>query len=148
MGQLQEKLLTPDRRPKLVTDCVRLVEEEVERKSGLTGLVIKGGFKVVKGVKPGFIESAVDHMLDAWVEKLENHYQKWLTAGSVGTFGAFCGKDAAAVADRLLEVTDERAKKVDNRAVGSAYEKLRPSAKDHVIQAVPGLGRVVDRHLA
>jgi hypothetical protein len=51
------------------------------------------------------------------------------------------------VADRLLEVTDARAKKVENRAVGAAYEKLRPSAKDHVITAVPGLGRVVDKHL-
>ena len=147
MGQLQEKLLAPDRRPKVIADCVRLVEEEVDKKSGLGGLVIKGGFKVVKGVKPGFIESAVDHMLDAWVEKLEGHYEKWLAAGSVGSFGAYCGKDAAAVADRLLEVTDGRAKKVDNRAVGSAYEKLRPMAKDHVVQAVPGLGRVVDRHL-
>lgn len=148
MALLKDKLLTPAHRPQLIRDCVQLVEDEVEKKSGLSGLVIKGGFKVVKGVKPGFIDSAVDHMLDAWIEKLEAHYQRWQDAGSAGTFGGYCSKDASAVADRLLEVTDARAKKVENRAVGAAYEKLRPSAKDHVSAAVPGLGRVVDKHLA
>jgi hypothetical protein len=147
MSTLKEKLLEPSRRPQLVRDCARLLDEEVDRKSGLSGLAIKGAFKMVKGVKPGFVESAIDGLLDAWVDKLEGHYGSFVAQGSSGTFGAFVSRDCHGVAERLLEVTDARAKKVDNRAVVSLYDKLRPNAKEHVVAAVPGLGRVVDRHL-
>ena len=147
MSTLKEKLLAPTRRPQLVRDCARLLDEEVDRKSGLSGFAIKGAFKMVKGVKPGFVESAIDGLLDAWVEKLEGHHGNYVAQGGSGTFGAFVSRDAHTVAERLLEVTDARAKKVDNRAVVSMYDKLRPNAKEHVVAAVPGLGRVVDRHL-
>jgi len=37
--------------------------------------------------------------------------------------------------------------KVEQKVVASLYQKLRPNAKAHVVAAVPGLGRVVDKHL-
>lgn len=147
MPTLAEKLLTTANRPNLIRDCARLIDEEVDKKGGLSGLAIKGAFKVVKAVKAGFIESVIDGLLDRWVDKLEGHYAQWMAAGSAGTFGGACARDAGGVAERLLEVTDERAKKVDNKTVVSLYQKLRPNAKEHVSAAVPGLGRVVDRYL-
>ena len=146
MATLSESLLSPANRPRLVRDCATLVDEEVAKKGGLSGLAIKGAFMTVKAIKPGFIESVVSALLDEWVGKLAGHHEKWVAAGQVGSFGAFCSKDASAVAERLLEVTDGRIKKADPK-VGSLYGKLRPNAKDHVIAAVPGLGRVVDRYL-
>ena len=147
MPQLKDKLLTPAQRPALVRDCAKLIDEEVDRKSGLSGLAIKAAFKAVRAIKPGFIESVIEGLLDDWVEKLEGHHGKWLEAGAVGTFGAYVARDVSGVAERLLEVTDARAHKAD-RPVASMYDRLRPNAKDHVTTAVPGLGRVVDKHRA
>lgn len=144
---LADKILNNPRRSDLERDCVALVEAEVDKKSGISGFAIKAGFKVVKSVKPGFLESVVQGLLPAWVDKLEDHYSRWQAAGAPGTFGAFCAKDASGVAERLLEVTDAKAKKVDNPGVGKAYATLRPSAKEHVVAAVPGLGRVVDKYV-
>lgn len=144
---LAAKLLDSPRRAQLERDCVGLVESEVDKKGGISGFAIKAGFKVVKNVKPGFIDSVVHALLPDWVSKLEDHYSRWIAAGSNGSFGGFCSRDASAVAERLLEVTDSKAKKIDNAGVAKAYATLRPSAKDHVIAAVPGLGQVVDKYL-
>ncbi|MBI5609820.1 MAG: hypothetical protein HY902_13190 [Deltaproteobacteria bacterium] len=147
MAQLKEKLLVPSQRPTLVRDCAKLIDEEVERKSGLSGLAIKAAFKTVRAIKPAFIESVIDALLDEWVEKLEGFHGKWQEAGAQGSFGAYCSRDVAGVAEKLLEVTDARAHKAD-RTVASLYNRLRPNAKEHVIAAVPGLGRVVDKNMA
>ena len=49
-------------------------------------------------------------LLDQWVEKLEGFYAKWLEGGAQGSFGAYCSRDVNAVAEKLLEVTDARAR--------------------------------------
>lgn len=145
---LKDVLLAPAKRPHLVTDCARLIDAEVDRKSGLSGLALRAAFKTVKAVKPGFIESVIEGLLDEWVDKLEAHYGRWDGEGRPGTFGGYCARDAANVAERLLEVTDARARKGGHGTVIGLYNKLRPAAKDHTAAAVPGLGRVVDKHLA
>jgi hypothetical protein len=146
MATLQETLLTATNRPKLVRDCAGLIDEEVGKKGGLSGLAIKGAFATVKAVKPGFVDGVISALLDEWVGKLEGHFTRWVEAGKVGTFGSVCSRDAGGVAEKLLEVTDGRAKKADPK-IASLYGKLRPNAKDHVISAVPGLGRIVDKYL-
>jgi hypothetical protein len=50
------------------------------------------------------------------------------------------------VAEALLSVTDEKAQRADNALVATTYKKLRPSAKEHVEQAVPGLATLLDKH--
>ena len=144
---LKDHLLSAERRPRVVIDCVRLIDEEVDRKGGLSGFALKAAFKTVKAVKPGFIGEVTDGLLPDWIDKLEAHFARWEAAGKSPSFGTFCAQDAAAVAERLLEVTDARARKGGHRTVLALYEKLRSGAKDHVIAAVPGLGRVVDRHI-
>ena len=143
---LREILLAAPNRPKLIRDCAGLIDEEVAKKGGLSGLAIKGAFATVKAVKPGFIDGVINALLDDWVGKLEGHFTRWTEAGKVGSFGGVCGRDAGGVAEKLLEVTDGRAGKADPK-IASLYRKLRPNAKEHVISAVPGLGRIVDKYL-
>src|SRR3954467_4089229 len=74
MSTLSEILLVPGNRPKVVIDCVRVIDEEVDSKGGLTGLAVKGAYALVKAVKPGFVSGAVDGMLDDFVRRLEPFY--------------------------------------------------------------------------
>jgi hypothetical protein len=144
MPTLTEMLLVPGNRPKVVSDCVQLINEEVDSKGGLTGLAVKGAYALVKAVKPGFVAEAVDHMLDDFVKRLEPF---WADAQAKNEpVGPLMNARAAEVADALLTISDERAQRSKNGTLRKAYDKLRPTGKKHVEAAVPRIGRLVAKH--
>jgi hypothetical protein len=146
---LEARLLADDKkRPAILDDCCRLIDAEVDGKGGLTGLAIKGGYKVVQAVKPGFVRDAMDHLLDDFVRRLEPFWQKHREAGGEPrAFGDALARRAGEVADALLGITDEKAKRAKNPTVKSAYDKLRPQAKKHVEEAIPRVGRTLSAHV-
>jgi hypothetical protein len=144
MPTLTETLLVPGLRPKVVADCVQLINEEVDGKGGLTGLAVKGAYALVKAVKPGFVAEAVDHMLDDFVKRLEPF---WADAQSRHEpVGPLMSQRAPEVADALLAISDERAQRSKNQGLRKAYDKLRPTGKKHVEAAVPRIGRLVTKY--
>lgn len=146
MPNLNEILLVPGNRPKVVADCVKLIEEEVDSKGGLTGLAVKAAFAVVKAVKPGFVTEAVDHMLDDFVARLDPY---WTEAQAKNEpIGPLLNARAGQVADSLLTISDSRAAKSTNNTLKKAYEKLRPTGKKHVEAAVPRIGRLIAKYTA
>ena len=124
MPTLKEIVLVPGNRPKVIADCVKVIEEEVDAKSGLTGLAVKGAFAVVKAVKPGFVPEAVDHMLDDFVGRLEPFWSDAQTRNE--PIGPLMNGRAGEVADALLAISDERA--------GRAQE---PDAEEGLREASP-----------
>jgi hypothetical protein len=127
---LPEILLDPARRPAVVTDLEQLVDEEVAEKGGISGSVIKTGYAAVKKLKPGVVPFYADYRA---------------AAGS--DFGAYlAGRPEAA--DALLGVTDARAGRTSSDGLRKAYGKLRPHGQRNVAEALPRLGRLIDRHAA
>src|SRR5688500_473926 len=127
MSTLSEILLKPEKRPAVVDDSCRVIDEEVAGKGGFSGIAIKTAYAVVKKVKPGFVRDAVDHMLDDFVKRLEPFHAQ-AQAQSTPT-GSYLSGRPGEVADALLAITDERAARAKNEAVKKAYQGLRPSAK-------------------
>jgi len=146
MSRFEETLLSPENRPQLVRECADLVDAEVDAKGGLSGLALKTAFKAIKVVKTEVVERGVSALLDAWVAEMGQHFQLWEAAKQPDSFGAYCREASSAVAESLLSVTDARIQKADPRLAG-IYEKLRPSAREHVQAAVPQLGVILDRYL-
>ena len=65
MSALTERLQTADRAA-VVADTVQLIDDEVGRKSGMSGMALKAGYKVVQKLKGGrMIPEAVDYLLDS-----------------------------------------------------------------------------------
>lgn len=141
---LSESLNDGQNREAVIDDCVNLVESEVDKKKGLGGMVIKTGYKTVKGIKPGFIRKVVSELLGPWSEALEPHWQRARESGAIG--GYFAGHTSE-IAEALLGVTDEKSKSAKSSTVRGVYDKLRPTAKKHVEEAVPGLGSLLERRL-
>jgi hypothetical protein len=136
------------KRPRILTDCERLISDEVDSKGGLTGLAIKGAYKIVCAVKPGIIRESMDGLLDDFVRRLEPFYKAHRDAnGQPKDFGQYLSKRPGEVADALLGITDDRAKVAKNATLKSAYERLRPQAKKHTEEAVPRVGRTLAPHL-
>ncbi len=140
---LTQQLAEAGKRPAIIDDCVQLVDDEVKKKSGLGGVVIKTGYKAVKGIKPGFVRKVVDKLFDEWAAQLDPIWQEGASADSPRA--AFVGQRAR-VADALLSVTDSKAAGAESGVVRKTYSKLRPSAKRHVEEAVPGLASLLEKH--
>jgi len=145
MASLKEQLGGGETRAKVITDACGVLDQEVADKGGLSGVVIKGAYKIVQGVKPGFVRHAVDGLLDDFLDALDPIYQE--AAQKKRPAGAFLRENASRAADALLSITDSRAAKASG-VVRGTYDKLRPTAKKQVEAAAPRLGDLLGRHAA
>lgn len=144
MAHLSELLVARDRRPAVVADACLLIDREVRATSGISGLAIRSAYRVVTGVRPGMVSSAVDGMLVPFCEQLDPFYQEHLAAGE--PLEDVLVAQRTSMADALLSVTDDRAQRTRNRAVLRAYQRVRGSARGHVEAAAPGIAALISTH--
>lgn len=148
MATLVEILTKPETRPRVVRACAELIAAEVDRKSGLSGIAIKGAYRLVQAVRPSMITDVVDRLLPEFAGAMDPFYAESVgRAESRGqplahVFPAHLGDQAPAVAEALLAVTDRRAEGASGPVL-KTYRKLRGSAHEHVTAAVPGLARTI-----
>lgn len=145
VDSLKVTLLDPARRPTVVADLVALVDAEVADKSGVSGLAVKGGYALLKKMNSSFVPEAIDGMLPDFADRLEPFYAEH-AAGSDSTLADFLVSRSSEVADALLGVTDDRAAASQRESVKKVYTKLRPQAKNHVEEALPRVGALVENH--
>lgn len=129
----------------IVEDVCGLVDDEVAKQRGISGVAVKASYKLVQGVKPGFVRSVVRVLLPDFATVLEPICEQAATQGQ--SVGSYFSAHTPEVADALLSVTDGRAQSSQHRSVKSAYSKLRGSARKNVESAVPGLGRIIEKYV-
>jgi len=111
------------------------------------GFMVKTAFKVVKGIKPGFIPMAIDNLLDDFSKQLDPHFAAWDDGGRTGSLESHFVRNGARIANDLLSVTDKRAETAKSNTVKKAYKKLRPAATKHITTAMPSVADMVMRHI-
>jgi hypothetical protein len=141
---LGEAIHDQNKKAVIVADCLKLIDDEVSDKGGLSGLAVKAGYAAVKGIKPGFIQEVVEKLLPEFADKLDPVWEELKKSGPPGA-GLVAQKSR--VADALLSVTDAKAKGAKSAVVRGTYEKLRGSAKKNVEDAVPRLAKLLDKHV-
>jgi hypothetical protein len=147
MASLPDLLLRPEVRPQVVDGCVAVVEREVASKRGFGGTAIKAGFAVVSTIKPGFIREVVSNLLPDFAAALEPMYRE-SASGEAGeitdesviadAFVRRVERERSRAAEALLGVTDRKIATA-RPSLQKAYARLRPSAREHVEAAMPGL---------
>ena len=141
---LVEVLQDPTKKAAVIRDGVALIESEVSRKRGVSGLALKAGYKTVKALKPGIIPHMLGKLLPDFAPVVDPFYAK---ARETGNVGAYFRSNTRSIAEALLGVTDEKAKSAENRVMLKVYGRLRSQARGHVEEAVPGLARLVQTHV-
>ncbi len=144
MKTLKEALGSGAERPGMIAETLRMIDAEVKDKGGFSGLAIRGAYKVVKTIKPGFLRAVVDGLLDGFLESLE---PIWKEASGPGDFRTRLTRARSRAAEALLGVTDSKARNAKTKTVKKLYDKLRPSAKGHVEAAIPRLSALLERNL-
>lgn len=143
MSSLVEVLGTPPKREAVIEDCVTLIDTHVKQK----GFVIKSAYATIKAIKKRFVPEVVDSLLDEWLGKLQPHYDKW-TANKASSLSDFLVARSDDVAEDLLSVTDARAEKTSHTTAKKMYSKMREGAKRNVVEAIPDLAKLVEKHAA
>jgi len=146
MPKLVETLCAPEKLKQVVSDCCMLIDQEVGSKSGLSGLALKGGYKLVKSFKPGFVPDVVQTLLPEFCTTLDPIVQD--ARAQSRSIRSFFDADRGRVAESLLAITDERSKRSKHAAIKGAYDKLRGMAKKHVEEAVPRISALIEKHAA
>jgi hypothetical protein len=141
---LRDVIEDPNKKPAIVTDCVKLVDEEVAAKGGLSGLAVKAGYAAVKGIKPGFVTEVVEKLLPEFADKLDTIWEEGKKGGNAASHFV---ANKSRVADALLSVTDAKAKNAKSSVVRGTYERLRGTAKKNVEEAVPRLAKLLEKHV-
>jgi hypothetical protein len=132
-------------RASIIEDVCGLVDDEVAKQRGISGVAVKAGYKLVQGVKPGFVRKVVQALLPDFASALEPIIEHAVTQGQ--PVGGYFSAHTPEIAEALLSVTDGRAQNSEHRSVKGAYSKLRGSARKNVESAVPGLGKIIEKYV-
>jgi hypothetical protein len=144
---LQEILLGPGTRPKVIDDCYALIQQEISEKSGVSGTAVKLAYKTVNTFMPGHIRNMVGKLLPDIVDQLEPFWADFNSAGG-SSFGDYLAKRGGEVAQALLSVTDAKAGSSGRPTIVKAYGSVRGSAARHIEAALPRAGDLVMRYAA
>ena len=142
MSSLVELLAKEPLRVRVIDDCVELIESQVKQK----GFIIKSAYATIKAIKKRFIPETVDTMLDEWLDKLSPHFDRW-SANKASSFADYVIARQDEVAEDLLSVTDGRAARTSHTTAKKMYGRMRDGAKKNVIEAIPDLARMNEKHV-
>jgi hypothetical protein len=144
MTSLADVLTSDDKRQQVVADCLTVLDQEVSDKGGLSGMAIKGAFRTVQGISPGFVRNVVNDLLPEFAKAADPVYQEAKEKGV--PVSRHFATEGGRVADALLAITDRRAQRTKYTAAKSLYESLRGTAKKHVEAAMPRVGKLIEKH--
>jgi hypothetical protein len=142
---LPEILLAPDTQPQVTADCMKLIEQEVSSKSGVSGTAVKLAYKAASTLKPGYLQFTVESLIPDMADKLQPYWADFSDSGASG-FGDYLVKRSDEVSESLLSVTDARAEVCERPTILKAYRAIRGGAAKHVVAALPNLGSLVQKY--
>ncbi len=148
MGTLKDTLLEKLDRAVVLDDCVELVEGEVSASKGASGLVIKGGYKAFKKLKPGIVRDAMDALLEPLVDILDRHYTDFEADKAAQAQGlvAWITQRKEAVAEDILGLGDAAVELSDKKVVKKTYKAVRKVGRKNVVAAVPAIGEMMQKY--
>jgi Family of unknown function (DUF6918) len=142
---LSEQLLHPERRESVVADACDLIDDEVGRASGASGLALRSAYRVVRKVRPGAVPQVVNELLPQFARQVDRYHQESRETGR--PLADVLNDDPGEVADALLSVADARVERSSKGSVRAAYRRVRGVAERHVVAALPAAAALVDKHV-
>ncbi|MBF2077171.1 MAG: hypothetical protein IGR76_01270 [Synechococcales cyanobacterium T60_A2020_003] len=128
----------------LTADCVKLIDQQVAAKGGVSGFALKTAYGVVKGIGPDYIPGAIQRLLPEALAALEPMWDEGVQSGDPVQY---LSQNSEKTANMLLSVTDSRIERSNNGVVRTSYSKLRNSVKGDIEKAVPDLAKILGTHI-
>jgi len=120
---LNDVLNDEAQRASIIEDICRLVDDEVGKQRGISGVAVKAGYKLVQGVKPGFVRKVVQALLPEFAAALEPIREQAVAQGQpVGSYF-----DASPKRSSLLQMGAPKAPTTVRSEVPTASSEAPPA---------------------
>ncbi|MDF5720982.1 MAG: hypothetical protein PUP91_10970 [Rhizonema sp. PD37] len=140
---LSDGLLDPNKKKMVVAECTNLLDVQVAKMQGISGMALKAGYTAVRGLAPNYCAEAIERLLPDSFTAIDPIWSEGVQTGDpVGHLS----HNSDRTADALLGITDVKIEKSKNTTVRGVYSKFRKSAKKHVEEAVPNLAKIIDNY--
>ncbi|MDF5733953.1 MAG: hypothetical protein PUP92_39785 [Rhizonema sp. PD38] len=140
---LSDGLLDPNKKKMVVAECTNLLDVQVAKMQGISGMALKAGYTAVRGLAPNYCAEAIERLLPDSLTAIDPIWSEGVQTGDpVGHLS----HNSDRTADALLGITDVKIERSKNTTVKGVYSKLRKSAKKHVEEAVPNLAKIIDNY--
>jgi hypothetical protein len=148
MATLQEMLLAPDVRPRVVADSEALVTNQVAELSGVTGAAIKLAYTTVRRFDSNHIHGMIETILPNVADALQPYWAQFSAefTPSSGDFGGYLAARDEEVSEALLAITDRRRDNSSRPTIVKAYNTIRGRAGKQVKVALPALGTLIQKY--
>lgn len=141
---LTEALKDADLMRRIVEDGVRIIDEEVQAKRGLSGKALRVGYRTIKKIKPDIIHSSLAMLLPGFAPAIDPHWDRAVASGDTDRYFR---DNRDRVADDLLAVTDRRGEVARNRVMIKVYKSLRGKAKEHTAGSVHRIPELIQKYV-
>jgi len=144
MMTLSEQINPQEIQSKIAIDCTKLMEDQVNKKTGIKGLAFKAVFNALKGVSPNYISEAISRLLPQVSMALDPIWNEGLATGNPFNY---LQQNKSNTADVILSITDAKIEKSQNKIVKISYQKVRPSVKGEVEESIPALTEILANYV-
>jgi hypothetical protein len=143
---LPDILQTNGAKQQITADCMALIQQELDTKSGVSAAALKIAYKAVTAFAPGYYQSTVEKLVPRMLHQLQPFWADFQAGG--GRFGDYLVNRGEEVSEALLTVTDGMARGSSRGVVVKAYNAVREGAGKHIEAALPSLGGLVEKYAA
>ncbi|AWR14736.1 hypothetical protein B11Q_00006 [Corynebacterium diphtheriae] len=138
--------LLDTKRTALAAELAGFIDRSVSQSSAISGVALKGAVAAAKKVRPDIVTKGAERLLPEVVEVLDPYWASFEASDSTH-FGEFLEQHKSEVSDKILEVADRNAEKVDMPALKKAYGSLRGKAASFIEPNLPGLGQIMQNYM-
>lgn len=147
MKTLADILGAPQHEQAVIADVTQLIETQVARRSGLTGMSLRTALGLARAARPDLLPRAVRRLLPDFARALEPLYQAFRQNREDRDFSVFLQKHTSEAVAALLTVADQRAAQASSGALQKTYARLRPMAEREVTAAIEPLSKLIRGYL-
>ena len=141
--KLSEQINDPQIRSRIATDCVSLMEDQVNQKKGIGGILFKTLYKGINAIGANYAHDAIVALIAPVSRAIDPLWEKGVTAGDPVNY---LKQNQSLTADTILTVTDAKIKNASNKVVKVTYDKIRGSLKEEIETAVPRLAEILEKN--
>lgn len=132
-------------RQDLIQQSVLAANEVIGSQRGALGLTVRAAYRMARGLAPRQIETIVDSLLDDFLDVLTPFFHEALDKGE--DVEEYIAAQRERVAERVFEITDERASTEKEGPLLSGYRRLRPTTFSRLVDSIPRMARLVKENL-
>ena len=141
--KLSEQIEDKQIRLNIAEDCVKLMDNQVEAKTGITGILFKTLYKGLESITPKYAQKAIFNLIPSISQAINPLWDEGKEKGNPVTY---LQNNCTLTANTILSVTDERIRKTKNKIIKVSYEKIRHVLQDEIEQIVPQLAEILGKY--